>query len=303
MAYTHKPVMIEECLEGLAIKPGGLYIDATTGLGGHSEQILRRGARLICLDKDQSALDRTAQRLAEYGDRVCFVKSDFRHMEQVMDSLGHADADGILLDLGVSSMQLDDPERGFSYRHEAPLDMRMDSSAALTAHEVVNEWPMDRLKQIFYDYGEERYSDLIAAAIARYRPIDTTTALSDIICSAMPAKARREAQHPARRCFQALRICVNDELGAVEEGVAAAIRLLRPGGRLCVISFHSLEDREVKRQIADGAKGCTCPPSFPVCVCGKTPLLKPVGRYVPASQEIDMNPRAGSARLRVAEKL
>ncbi len=308
--FTHRPVLLDECIEHLNIRPDGVYIDGTLGRAGHSREIARRltTGRLICIDRDQAALDAAPERLGEWMDRVTLVHGNFRDLAAVMDSLNLAGADGMLFDLGVSSPQLDDGTRGFSYMQDAPLDMRMDQSAPLTGYDVVNAWPREELKRILYRYGEERYAPQIAAAIERRRqekPIETTLELVEIIRSAMPPAALREKQHPAKRTFQAIRIAVNDELSAVDELLQAAIPRLNPGGRLCVISFHSLEDRIVKTAFAGFAKGCTCPPDFPVCVCGKKPQIRLTPRkpILPSPQELAVNPRARSAKLRVAEKL
>ena len=308
--FTHRPVLLDECIEHLNIRPDGVYIDGTLGRAGHSREIARRltTGRLICIDRDQAALDAAPERLGEWMDRVTLVHGNFRDLAAVMDSLSLAGADGMLFDLGVSSPQLDDGTRGFSYMQDAPLDMRMDQSAPLTGYDVVNAWPREELKRILYRYGEERYAPQIAAAIERRRqekPIETTLELVEIIRSAMPPAALREKQHPAKRTFQAIRIAVNDELSAVDRMVNAAVPRLNPGGRLCVISFHSLEDRIVKNALAAFAKGCTCPPDFPVCVCGKRPQVKLVTRkpIVSGPGELAENPRARSAKLRVAEKI
>ena len=310
-AYGHRPVLLEECLEALAIRPDGTYLDGTLGRGGHSEGIARRlgpGGRLLCIDRDRQALDEASVRLAPWADRIVFLHGNFADLDDLLRGAGIEQVDGMLFDLGVSSPQLDDPDRGFSYMHDAPLDMRMDRSEGLTAWTVVNEWPRDELRRILSQYGEERYAPAIAAAIERARsaaPIGTTLQLVDVIRGAMPAVALREKQHPAKRSFQAIRIAVNDELTAVSRMMRSAIGHLAPGGRLAVISFHSLEDRIVKTELAAAAKGCDCPPSFPVCVCGKTPLVRLTPRkpILPSPQELTENPRARSAKLRVAEKL
>ena len=308
--FHHISVLLEECLEGLDIKPDGIYVDGTLGGAGHSSHIVQRltTGRLIGIDRDPVALEASGKRLEPYKDRVTLVHSNFCEMKQVVEDLGLSGVDGILLDLGVSSPQLDDGERGFSYMADAPLDMRMNSQDSLTAYEVVNTWPQDELKRILFDYGEERYAPRIASAICRRReekPIETTLELVDVIRSAMPPQALREKQHPAKRSFQAIRIAVNDELGSVEKAMRDAIPLLNPGGRLAVITFHSLEDRIVKNAMAEAAKGCTCPPNFPVCVCGKKPVVKLVSRkpIVATEEELEMNPRSRSAKLRVCEKL
>ena len=310
MEFTHKPVLLQECLDGLNIRPDGIYVDGTLGRAGHSRQIAARltTGRLICIDRDQAALDAAPARLEGYMDKVTLVHGNFGDVARHLARLNIAGVDGMLFDLGVSSPQLDDGARGFSYLQDAPLDMRMDQTASLTARDVVNGWSQEELKRILWQYGEERYSGLIAAAILRRReqaPIETTVELADIIRDAMPAKARREKQHPAKRSFQAIRIAVNDELGEVERMLDSALDLLNPGGRLAVISFHSLEDRLVKTAYGGWAKGCTCPPDFPVCVCGKTPKVKLVGKrpIISGETELNENPRARSAKLRVAEKL
>ena len=310
MEYTHRPVLLRECLEGLAIRPEGTYLDGTLGRGGHAREIAARltTGRLLCIDRDQAALDAARERLAGVWDRVTLIHGNFGDLAQLLDSRGLTGLDGMLFDLGVSSPQLDGRDRGFSYRLDAPLDMRMDRSEALTAYAVVNQWPQEELKRILRQYGEERYAPQIAAAIVKsraLRPIGTTLELVEVIRGAMPARALREKQHPAKRSFQAIRIAVNDELGAVDRMLQAAAPRLAPGGRLCVISFHSLEDRLVKNGLAEFTRGCTCPPDFPVCVCGKKPAVKLVSRkpILPTEQEIAENPRARSAKLRVAEKL
>lgn len=310
MEYTHKPVLLNECLDGLNIRPDGIYVDGTLGRAGHSREIARRltTGRLICIDRDQAALDAAPARLEGLMDRVTLVHGNFSQVAEILRELKVAGADGMLFDLGVSSPQLDEAARGFSYLQDAPLDMRMDQSAPLTAYEVVNTWSGEELKRILWQYGEERYSGLIAAAIVRQRetaPIETTLELAELIRDAMPAKARREKQHPAKRSFQAIRIAVNDELGEVERLLDGVLEVLNPGGRLCIISFHSLEDRLVKTAYAGWAKGCTCPPDFPVCVCGKTPKVRLVGKrpIVSGEEELEENPRARSAKLRIAEKL
>lgn len=304
MEYTHKPVLLDECIGALRIRPEGVYVDGTLGRAGHSREIAKRltTGRLICIDRDSAAIEAAGERLAPWMDRVRLVHSNFSELGSVLEE----DADGMLFDLGVSSPQLDDPERGFSYMHDAPLDMRMDRSAPLTAREVVNSWSLEELRRILYDFGEERYAPAIARAIAKrrdQRPIETTLELVEVIKSAMPPAALREKQHPAKRSFQAVRIAVNGELDALPPMLRAAADKLRPGGRLAVITFHSLEDRIVKRTLRELAQGCTCPPSFPVCVCGKKPLVRLDKPVTPSATEVAENPRARSARLRTAEKL
>ena len=310
MEFNHYSVMLEETIENLNIKPDGIYVDGTLGGAGHSSQIAARltTGRLIGIDRDKVALKAAGERLEPYKDNVTLVHSNFSQIAHVLEDLKIDGVDGILLDLGVSSPQLDDGSRGFSYMADAPLDMRMDGSERLTAHEVVNTWPEDELRRILYEYGEERYAPQIAGSICRRRvakPIETTLELVDIIRSAMPPAALREKQHPAKRSFQAIRIAVNDELGAVRQVMEAAIPKLNPGGRLAIITYHSLEDRIVKTAMAAASKGCTCPPNFPVCVCGKKPQVKLINKkpIVSGDEELNRNPRARSAKLRVCEKL
>ena len=307
--YGHVPVLLNECLDALALRPDGVYVDGTLGRAGHSLEIAKRltTGRLIGIDRDETAITAAKERLADYLDRVTLVHSNFDRVGEILDELGLDGADGMLFDLGVSSPQLDEAERGFSYMQDAPLDMRMDASAPLTAREVVNEWRYEELRRILYDYGEERYAPAIAKAILRARedkPVETTLELVDIIKSAMPPSALREKQHPAKRSFQAIRIAVNGELDALPPMLKSAVDGLNPGGRLAVITFHSLEDRIVKRAMQDMARGCTCPPEFPVCVCGKRPKVKILTRkpIVSGEAELAENPRARSAKLRVAEK-
>lgn len=310
MEFLHKSVLLNECIEALAIRPDGIYLDGTLGGAGHSLQIAKRlsTGRLIGVDRDPAALEAAKQRLHDVADRVTLVHSNFKEIDQILDNLGLQQIDGMLFDLGVSSPQLDDGARGFSYMADAPLDMRMNPNDRLSAYEIVNAWPQEELRRILFEFGEERYAPLVAAAIVRRRtqqPIETTLELVDIIKGAMPYSALREKQHPAKRSFQAIRIAVNDELGAVSEMMRAAIPRLRSGGRLAVITFHSLEDRIVKNAMQQAAKGCTCPPEFPVCVCGKTPQIKLVCRkpIISGEKELEENPRARSAKLRIAEKL
>ncbi len=307
--FSHAPVLLAECLEGLNIRPGGIYLDGTVGGAGHSCEIVKRleTGRLICVDRDETALRAAEERLSPWGDRVTLVKSNFDRVPEILDELGIPAVNGMLFDLGVSSPQLDEAERGFSYMKDAPLDMRMDRDAALTAAEIVNTWPENELRRILHTYGEERYAPRIAAAIVKARgqkELETTLELAEIIRRAMPAAALREKQHPAKRSFQAIRIAVNDELGSVERLLQNAPDRLKPGGRLCVISFHSLEDRLVKQAFHKRVDGCTCPKSFPVCVCGFKQTLRLVGGSVTAGkEELERNPRARSARLRVAERV
>ena len=307
--YGHRPVLLDECIDALQIKPDGVYVDGTLGRAGHSSEIVRRltTGRLIALDRDETALAAARERLAKYMDRVTLVHSNFSSLGEVLDGLGVDSVDGMLFDLGVSSPQLDDANRGFSYKQDAPLDMRMDASAPLTARELVNTASYEELRRILYEYGEERYAPQIAKAICAAREqktVETTLELAELIRGAMPAKALREKQHPAKRSFQAIRIAVNDELSELPPMLDAAEAHLKPGGRLAVITFHSLEDRIVKQKLRELATGCICPPEFPVCVCGRTPKMKLVTRkpIVSGEAELHENPRARSAKLRVAEK-
>ena len=308
--FHHISVLLNECLDGLNIKPNGIYVDGTLGGAGHSSQIAKRltTGRLIGIDRDPIALKAAGERLKPFGDKVTLVHSNFCEISNVLEDLGIDKVDGILLDLGVSSPQLDDGERGFSYMVDAPLDMRMNNGDALTAEQIVNTWSYEELRRILFDYGEERYAPQIASAICRRRetaPIKTTLELVDVIRSAMPASALREKQHPAKRSFQAIRIAVNDELGAVRKVMDAAIPRLASGGRLAIITFHSLEDRIVKNGMADAAKGWTCPPQIPICVCGNKPQVKIITRkpITAGDKELADNPRSRSAKLRVCEKI
>ena len=309
MEFHHVSILLEPCLEALQIKPDGVYVDATTGGAGHSLRIAERlhdTGRLICIDRDDEALENAKDRLKDVWQRVTPVKSDFRDIDKVLEGQGLAGADGILFDLGVSSPQLDHAERGFSYMQDAPLDMRMSKSGT-SAADLVNTLSWQQLAEIISRYGEDKSAARIAKGIAAARerkPIETTAELAEIVRESVPAAVRRAEGHPARRTFQALRIAVNGELDALRSGLAAAFGLLKPGGRLAVITFHSLEDRIVKQQMNAWCTGCTCPRDFPVCVCGK----KPQGRLLykkglaPSEAELSENPRARSARLRVIEK-
>jgi 16S rRNA (cytosine1402-N4)-methyltransferase len=311
LAFHHVPVLLREVLDGLAVRPGGAYADCTVGGGGHAREIAERlgpGGLLVGLDQDPNALAAASRHLAEFGDRVRLVRSNFERLGQVLRELGLTAADGILMDLGVSSHQLDEAERGFSYQHDAPLDMRMDPDRPLSARTLVNQYTESELARTILQYGEERWASRIAQFIVRERqrrPLETTTDLVDLIKAAIPAPARREGGHPARRTFQALRIAVNDELGVLERGLEAAVDLLTAGGRLAVITFHSLEDRIVKQAFARWAKGCICPPALPVCRCGLTPKVRLLSKK-PITAEVDevaRNPRARSAKLRTAERV
>ncbi|MBR4474098.1 MAG: 16S rRNA (cytosine(1402)-N(4))-methyltransferase RsmH [Oscillospiraceae bacterium] len=306
----HVPVLLEECIAMLNIRPTGIYLDGTLGLGGHSAAIAERltSGRLIGIDRDETALERASRRLKEYASRVTLVHGSFGHLDEILEQLKIPVVDGMLFDLGVSSPQLDEAERGFSYRLDAPLDMRMDRTQSLTARDVVNAYDETELSRILFQYGEERHAHRIAAAIVHRRaekPIETTAELVEIIRAAMPAAALREKQHPAKRSFQAVRIEVNGELREVEQMMAAAPEHLQPGGRLCVITFHSLEDRIVKQGIRMREQGCICPREAPVCTCGFRQTLKNLTRkpILPTPEEQAANPRARSAKLRAAERV
>ncbi len=306
----HISVLLNECIENLNIKPDGIYVDGTLGLGGHSYQIASRltTGRLICIDRDETAHERAGKRLEAFKDRITFVHGNFSETAEILDRLGIEGVDGMLYDLGVSSPQLDEIERGFSYMGDAPLDMRMNAQDSLTAYHVVNTYSEDRLNRIFWDYGEEKYARRVTANILKHRevkPIETTLELVDIIKGAMPAAALREKQHPAKRVFQAIRIAVNDELGSITTMLETAPDKLNVGGRLCVISFHSLEDRIIKNGIAARENGCTCPREAPICTCGFVRTLKSVSRkpILPSEEELERNPRSRSAKLRVAERV
>lgn len=310
METQHVSVLLKECIENLNIRENGVYVDGTLGLGGHSLEIAKKltTGKLICVDKDDFAIERSKQRLAEHIGKITFVHSDFRNIADVLSGLGIDKVDGMLFDLGVSSPQLDDASRGFSYMNDAPLDMRMDRSSPLTAADIVNGRSEAELAEILFTFGEERYSRRIAEKIVKCRSekkIETSAELVEIIKSALPAQALREKQHPAKRSFQAIRIAVNDELNAVAEMMDAAPERLNVGGRLCVISFHSLEDRIVKQKINARENGCTCPREAPICTCGFVQTLKNVYRkpVLPSEEELEYNPRARSAKLRVAERV
>lgn len=311
MEFYHIPVLLEPTMESLALKTDGIYVDGTLGGGGHSENILLRTSpdgRLIGIDQDDEALAAASGRLAQFGGRFTVVKANFCQMKEVLADLGIDKVDGILLDIGVSSHQLDDGERGFSYMVDAPLDMRMDQNGGgKTAADLLADLSEEEIADIIYQYGEERYSRRIARQIVEFRkkePLLTTFQLVNLIRRAMP-KSNKEKQHPAKRTFQALRIAVNDELGVLQRALDDALDLLKPGGRLSVITFHSLEDRIVKEQFKAWAKGCTCPPDFPICVCGKKPTVKIVTRkpVTADEKELELNPRARSAKLRCVERL
>lgn len=310
MTEEHIPVLLAECLESLQIQPEGVYVDGTLGRAGHACAIVQRltTGRLIGIDRDRTAIEAARVRLEPWQERVTLLQGNFADLHSLLGQAHVNRVDGLLFDLGVSSPQLDNAARGFSYQQDAPLDMRMDDTAPLTAREIVNTWDYDNLKRILYAYGEERYAPRIAKAIVRTReeaPIETTLQLVNIIKGAMPPTALREKQHPAKRCFQALRIAVNGELDALPPMLTAAVDVLRSGGRLAIITFHSLEDRIVKQTFRELSQGCTCPPEFPVCVCGKKPKIRLVNRkpITPTETELAANPRARSAKLRTAEKL
>ena len=311
LPFSHVSVLLYECIEALDIKDGLTYVDCTTGGGGHSLEIARRlgpNSRLICFDRDKNAIAAATERLKDYLDKITFVNDNFSSLPEVLRTLGIDNLGGVLADLGCSSHQFDVAERGFSYMQDAPLDMRMDTDAPLSAYHVVNEYSEAELKRIIFDYGEEKFAPRIAAAIVKRRedkPIETTVELSDIIKSAIPGKARIDGPHPAKRTFQAIRIEVNRELDAIRPMIDTAARALVPGGRIAIISFHSLEDRPVKVAFKELSTGCTCPRDFPVCVCGNKPVIKEVTRkpILPSEDELRENPRSRSAKLRVAEKL
>ena len=309
--FSHVSVLLRECIEQLNIKPDGSYVDCTAGGGGHSLEIVKRltdGGRLIAIDRDEDALRAAGARLAGYADRVTFVHSNYAALQSVLADLGISQVDGVLADLGVSSYQLDTAERGFSYMQDAPLDMRMDREQPLRAYDVVNTYSEEELRRILFDYGEEKFARNIAANIVKKRnerPIETTLELAELVKSSMPKAAREGGHHPAKRTFQAIRIEVNSELSSIPPALDAAVHALRPEGRIAVITFHSLEDRLVKQKFAALASGCTCPREFPVCVCGKKPVVRIITKkpVTAGDDELEVNPRSRSAKLRVAEKI
>ncbi len=310
MEFKHFSVMLKETVDGLNIKSGGIYIDGTMGGGGHSYEILSRSSdiKLIGIDQDIDAINAASKRLEDFGDRFLAVKSNFSNIKSVLKELGIDRIDGAVLDLGVSSYQLDNKDRGFSYMHDAPLDMRMDQSAQKNAYDIVNCYDKGELMRIFYEYGEEKWSKRIAEFIEEKRkdePIKTTGELVDIIKAAIPQKAREAGSHPAKRVFQAIRIEVNGELSILKGAIEDFLDVLKPGGRLSVITFHSLEDRIVKNVFADYARGCKCPKEFPVCVCGESPKIKIITKkpILPSKEELTENSRSKSAKLRISEKL
>lgn len=309
--FSHVSVLLRECIEALNIKPDGIYVDCTAGGGGHSLEIVKRltaGGRLIAIDRDEDALRAAGARLADYAERVTFVHSNYAMLQSVLADLGIPKADGVLADLGVSSYQLDTAERGFSYMQDAPLDMRMDREQPLSARDVVNTYSEEELRRILYDYGEEKFARNIAANIVKRRserPIETTLELAELVKGSMPKAAREGGHHPAKRTFQAIRIEVNAELSSIPPALDAAVHALNPGGRVAVITFHSLEDRLVKQKFAALSSGCTCPREFPVCVCGKKPVVRVITKkpVTAGEDELEVNPRSRSAKLRVAEKI
>ena len=309
--FSHRSVLLDECIDGLNIKPDGIYVDGTAGGGGHSYHIAERlteGGRLIAIDRDDAAIAAAGERLKPFEDRVTIVRNNFSSIADVCAMLGIDKIDGVLLDLGVSSYQLDTAERGFTHNTDAPLDMRMDRRGSLDAFTVVNTYSADELKRVLWNYGEEKFAPKIVSAIIKRREkelIKTTGELVDIIKSAIPASAREGGHHPAKRTFQAIRIEVNGELDAIEPAIRSATSLLAPGGRVAIITFHSLEDRIVKQTYADLGSGCNCPKSLPICVCGRVPSVKVLTRkpILPSAEEVESNPRSRSAKLRIAEKL
>ncbi|MBE7024433.1 MAG: 16S rRNA (cytosine(1402)-N(4))-methyltransferase RsmH [Ruminococcaceae bacterium] len=306
-AFHHTTVLKKETVDGLLVREGGIYVDMTLGGGGHSEEILRRGGNVIGIDQDSVALRAATERLGPFGNRFTPVKRNFREIKAVLREQALEAVDGVLMDLGVSSPQLDDAERGFSYMQDAPLDMRMDRENAFSAREIVNGFSEEELESIIREYGEERWAKRIASFITEARKkktIETTGELVQIIKAAVPKGARRDGPHPAKRTFQAIRIAVNSELDVLETALADAIDVLRPGGRISVITFHSLEDRIVKNTFQTAAAGCICPKEYPVCVCGKKPTVRIETRkpILPGEEELEENPRARSAKLRIAEK-
>lgn len=309
--YSHKSVFLDEAVDGLNIKINGIYVDCTLGGAGHSKLIaskLRGGGRLISFDQDEDAIKFAKEKLKDYEDKVTLVKANFKYIKNELNDLGIFSVDGILFDLGVSSPQLDEGERGFSYSIDAPLDMRMDRNGELNASDIVNEWDEEKITEIIFMYGEEKFAKRIAKNISEYRKIkkiESTNELAEIIKKSIPAAARRTGPHPARRTFQAIRIAVNDELNILKSSLEDSIELLNVGGRISVITFHSLEDRICKKSFVKYAEGCNCPPDFPICICNKTPSIKIITRkpIMPSETELEENPRARSAKLRIAEKL
>lgn len=308
MEFHHTPVMLEEVLQYLDPKPGGIYADGTLGGGGHSLEILKRispGGRLIGIDRDPAAIKAAQERLKDWAGSFTAVHGNYSDIREILDYLGVEHLDGMIMDLGVSSYQLDEKERGFTYNEDVRLDMRMDTTQDFSAYDVINGYTAEDLARIFWQYGEERWSKRIAEFIVKNRPIDTTGRLVEVIKAAVPASARRTGPHPARRVFQAIRIEVNSELEHLKVAVDKAVSALKPGGRLCIITFHSLEDRIVKTEFQRLSNPCTCPPKSPVCLCGETPQVEILTRkpVLPTAEEIDSNPRSRSAKLRACRKL
>ncbi len=309
--FSHTSVLLFECIEALNIRDGYTYVDATAGGGGHSLEIakrLGRNSRLFCFDRDKDAIAAASERLKDYKDKVTFINDNFSSLEQVIKEYKIDNLGGVLADLGCSSYQFDTPERGFSYMHDAPLDMRMDITSPLSAYNVVNEYSEENIKNLIFEYGEERFAQRIARAICEHRtikPITTTHELSEIIKGAIPGAARADGPHPAKRTFQAIRIEVNGELDAIKPLIDSAVSSLSPTGRIAIISFHSLEDRIVKQSYKNLLGTCTCPKDFPICICGKKPIIKELTKkpILPSAQELENNPRSRSAKLRIAEKL
>ena len=309
--FHHTTVLLKETVDGLAIRPDGIYVDCTLGGAGHSEylvQQLNENGRLICFDQDMTAIENAKERLAPYLEKVTFVHANFRFLKEELSHIGIEKVDGVLYDLGVSSPQLDTPERGFSYNYDAPLDMRMDQTSELTAHHVINDWPYEKLVKIFFRYGEEKFSKQVARKIEQAReiaPIETTFQLVELIKLGIPAAARRKGGHPAKRIFQAIRIAVNDELGAAEESLEDAIKVIKVGGRVSVITFHSLEDRITKTIFKEASSLPELPPNLPIIPAGMEPMLKLITRkpILPSEEELEQNNRSRSAKLRIVEKL
>ncbi len=308
MEFHHISVLLNECIDNLNIRPDGIYVDGTMGGGGHSLEIAKRltTGRLICIDQDPNAHEAAGKRLAEYKDRITFVRDNFGNIANILDSLGIEKIDGMLLDIGVSSHQLDEAERGFSYQQDAPLDMRMNPDRPVSAYDVVNGYDEDELDRVIFTYGEERWARRIAQFIVKEReakPIETTGELVDIIKKAVPKGARKDGPNPEKRTFQAIRIEVNGELEVLQRAIDDVAARLAVGGRLCIITFHSLEDRIVKEAFRKQENPCICPPQFPVCVCGKKPLGRVITRkpILPSKEELEENPRSRSAKLRVLE--
>lgn len=311
MDFNHKPVLLKETIEGLNIKENGIYVDCTLGGGGHSLEIVKRlgdEGKLIAIDQDNEALVEAQSKLAEYKDKIYFIKSNYAYLDSILDNLGIDKVDGVLMDIGVSSYQLDEKERGFSYHQDAQLDMRMDQNSELTAKYIINNYSQEELENIFWNYGEEKWGKRITEFIIEERQnkeIETTLELVEIIKKAIPKKIRMQGKHPAKRVFQALRIEVNKELDVLESTLGVAIERLNKNGRLAVITFHSIEDRIVKTRFNEYAKGCTCPPDFPICVCNKKESIKIINRkpITASEEELEENRRSKPAKLRICKKI